>query len=457
MKFKTLSTCLVFSLFFMAMTFGNIAESKPKVGAPCDDGNRCTEKDVIQLSGVCKGVVKYPPFRLGPCESFKCDAATGKFSKISKADGIACNDKNLCTSNDKCLAGVCKGPAILCPQDQECNKTTGKCEVKAVVQSESDFDNDGKPDSSDNCPAVANADQLDSDKNGLGDVCECGEGMVMGWKKLAGLTESSEVIQSFKGVVCSGGGKIYCYKNGNWQNDSAGFEGGPGVEDLLVYNGTLYVAAGQTGVYRLKDVGMNWEHIGGETPKIRAEDIQQLNGKLYVASTTDDTGVYYFNGDTWVAMNEGFDMPNGVESLTTYQDKLFAHTMDGIYYHEGGSWHLFSSNGLPPPWYDTYALYGVNNILYAVGKNGVYYYKDNQWQKINELGDLYAVVYKFAGGVFAGGAESKLYRSNDGLTDWKPDNKGLPNWWVTSMTTNDGILYIGHNEGVFSYGCISPP
>lgn len=35
-----------------------------------------------------------------------------------------------------------------------------------------DTDNDGIPDSQDNCPSVTNPDQLDSDKNGIGDACE---------------------------------------------------------------------------------------------------------------------------------------------------------------------------------------------------------------------------------------------------------------------------------------------
>jgi len=35
-----------------------------------------------------------------------------------------------------------------------------------------DTDKDGVPDTSDNCPWAANADQADSDGNGVGDACE---------------------------------------------------------------------------------------------------------------------------------------------------------------------------------------------------------------------------------------------------------------------------------------------
>jgi thrombospondin type 3 repeat protein len=38
-----------------------------------------------------------------------------------------------------------------------------------------DTDGDGQPDATDNCPAVANADQRDSDRNGVGDACNDAE------------------------------------------------------------------------------------------------------------------------------------------------------------------------------------------------------------------------------------------------------------------------------------------
>ena len=47
-----------------------------------------------------------------------------------------------------------------------------------TVTSSPDADGDGVPDSIDNCPGVPNADQVDSNRDGVGDACACGNGVV---------------------------------------------------------------------------------------------------------------------------------------------------------------------------------------------------------------------------------------------------------------------------------------
>jgi hypothetical protein len=48
-----------------------------------------------------------------------------------------------------------------------------------------DTDGDGVPDDADNCPHISNQDQLDTDQNGLGDACQCGDVNVDGTTNIA--------------------------------------------------------------------------------------------------------------------------------------------------------------------------------------------------------------------------------------------------------------------------------
>ena len=51
------------------------------------------------------------------------------------------------------------------------------CDQDSPAAAAKDLDGDGIPDSRDNCPTVPNPDQADADKNGRGDVCECSGGV----------------------------------------------------------------------------------------------------------------------------------------------------------------------------------------------------------------------------------------------------------------------------------------
>ncbi|MDP3858738.1 MAG: fibronectin type III domain-containing protein, partial [Stagnimonas sp.] len=45
-------------------------------------------------------------------------------------------------------------------------------DADSVIEPPADSDSDGVPDSTDNCPVVANADQADGDGDGVGDACD---------------------------------------------------------------------------------------------------------------------------------------------------------------------------------------------------------------------------------------------------------------------------------------------
>jgi len=104
-------------------------------GAPCDDGNACTQTDTCQ-AGACMGSNPVICTASDQCHDVgTCDPATGQCSNPARANGYPCSDNNACTDTDTCQEGVCTpGTDIVCdPPDQcheagICNPTTGLCE-----------------------------------------------------------------------------------------------------------------------------------------------------------------------------------------------------------------------------------------------------------------------------------------------------------------------------------------
>jgi cysteine-rich repeat protein len=173
-------------------------------GAACDDGNACTRTDTCQ-DGRCTGGNTIVCTASDQCHTAGvCNPATGLCSDPARANGAACNDDNACTRTDTCQDGRCTGSnAIVCTASGQChaagvcNPATGLCSDPArangTVCDDGDFctandvcvagtcsgtsipdtDDDGHCDTRDICPEVPNADQTDTDGDGVGDLCQC--------------------------------------------------------------------------------------------------------------------------------------------------------------------------------------------------------------------------------------------------------------------------------------------
>jgi cysteine-rich repeat protein len=109
-------------------------------GTACDDGNLCTRTDACQ-AGVCTGGNPRVCMALDQCHAAgECDPATGLCSDPAVADGTACDDGDLCTQTDTCQAGLCTGasPVVCAASDQchvagVCDPATGACSDPAVT------------------------------------------------------------------------------------------------------------------------------------------------------------------------------------------------------------------------------------------------------------------------------------------------------------------------------------
>jgi hypothetical protein len=82
-------------------------------------------------------------------EAGVCNPETGVCSAPPAADGIACDDDDLCTADDACVSGTCRGTSL------------------------PDSDDDGVCDARDACPDVSDPTQEDTDGDGVGDACQC--------------------------------------------------------------------------------------------------------------------------------------------------------------------------------------------------------------------------------------------------------------------------------------------
>lgn len=149
-------------------------------GSSIDDGNACTEDRCDPEKGIVHLPVESQCRQPGLCGVGRC--VEGKCVQ----DPLVCDDKNVCT-NDGCLtSGHCFHEAVDKPCDDGNPLTMDDLCIDGTCVGLKDPDTDGilnvgypercrggnRADCLDNCPMEANADQKDSDGDGLGDVCE---------------------------------------------------------------------------------------------------------------------------------------------------------------------------------------------------------------------------------------------------------------------------------------------
>jgi len=128
-----------------------------QIGSACDDGNACTDNDVLNASCVCAGTLNNTDTDGDgvPNCSDNCPAVAGQ-------QGSTCDDNNALTINDVLNAScVCVGTTVGCVVTGDCNDndvcTSDACVANACVYTPltADADGDGTPDCADNCPNVA--------------------------------------------------------------------------------------------------------------------------------------------------------------------------------------------------------------------------------------------------------------------------------------------------------------
>jgi hypothetical protein len=103
-------------------------------GTACDDGNACTQSDTC-VAGQCSGASPVVCVASDQChDAGACDPSSGLCSNPARTNGAPCNDGNACTQLDTCQGGLCVGASPvacaapdLCHDAGTCNPSTGAC------------------------------------------------------------------------------------------------------------------------------------------------------------------------------------------------------------------------------------------------------------------------------------------------------------------------------------------
>ncbi len=111
-----------------------VCEETAVVGA-CDDGNLCTQSDTC-AGLLCVGTPIDCSGLDSTCGAGVCNGATGVCEVAATNEGGVCDDLNICTLTDLCVAGICQGTAVDCAAFDDvcnlgtCNAVTGVCEAR---------------------------------------------------------------------------------------------------------------------------------------------------------------------------------------------------------------------------------------------------------------------------------------------------------------------------------------
>ena len=96
-------------------------------GTTCNDQNACTRTDSCQ-NGVCAGGNPVTCTALDQChDAGTCNPSTGTCSNPNKINGTQCNDTRVCTMADRCMEGICTG-TVTCPALDQCH-VAGTCDA----------------------------------------------------------------------------------------------------------------------------------------------------------------------------------------------------------------------------------------------------------------------------------------------------------------------------------------
>jgi hypothetical protein len=102
-------------------------------GTACDDGNACTQGDQCHGGGCAAGTPMVCATGDACAPQGTCDPSSGACVYALAPDGTPCDDQNLCTLGETCLAGSCQGGAVVPGVVDDGTTTTVTCPPTATA------------------------------------------------------------------------------------------------------------------------------------------------------------------------------------------------------------------------------------------------------------------------------------------------------------------------------------
>lgn len=272
-------------------------------------------------------------------------------------------------------------------------------------------------------------------------------------------------LAGFNNVLYAGStsGRLYFSTDGgeNWELPLLGIASGAIVHDFYEYNGRLYVATVNDGVWRLGDSPYKWEKLG--TTGLTNQAIWALAGSGNNFYAAGNGGVYLSTdgGATWAVRNTGMAY-SVIQALAIDGGKIYAGTQAGtnatneVWVSEDNAlnWRKLG-NGIAadfPAGFSNriYEMAVVGGKLFAAGTSGVLMHDGTKWNTAFTGPNIVSFYSLAASGntLFAGSWYHGVARSTDGGATWDFTSNGLNSRQVNAVYKANGVLYAGTVRGV---------
>lgn len=237
-----------------------------------------------------------------------------------------------------------------------------------------------------------------------------------------------------------------------------------GVNDIRnmieTSSGSILVGTWYHGIYRSTDKGASWINTYTSDGYCRIGDFSKdASGNIYSSASGSGVLKSTDDGETWESI--GLTEINTINAVCVgYEGTIFAATYsNGLYRStdDGMNWEQMSTSaetGLKLLYIGGQSVMsgGYGGILEKTTNNG------NSWIPIyNTIFEITDIVKDSNGNLYLTSSGRGVMLSADNGTNWNFINTGLPDMNVYSITkTDDGALYAGTNDGVYSTEIVDP-